>query len=172
MFRRARLRSIVCRVCQNIQPDIGIGQEHAGERGSFVCDDSIMKLSYHVFDGSLLCAVLVDCIGVSQGRCRPLSDSRQGQKDKSTRRKVTQPSRGYLGPCTWWVPNRPGRDFMVDADTCGYADDDYERTAERTCCGKLSGNGMDTIHHSSCYASRQGANHYDPHVRIKVQFVC
>jgi hypothetical protein len=56
---------------------------------------------------------------------------------------------------------------MVDGDTCGFADDDCERIAERTCCGKLSGNGMATIHHSECYASRQGANHYDGHVRIK-----
>ncbi len=56
---------------------------------------------------------------------------------------------------------------MVDADTCGDADDDYERIADNTCCGKLSGNGMDTIDHSESYASCQSTDDHDRHVRIK-----
>jgi hypothetical protein len=40
---------------------------------------------------------------------------------------------------------------MVDADTCRDANDDYERIADSACCGKLPGNGMDTIDYSEAY---------------------
>jgi hypothetical protein len=56
---------------------------------------------------------------------------------------------------------------MVDADTCGYANYYYERIADCTCCGKLSGNGMDTIHHSKGYASCQSTHDHYRHVGIK-----
>jgi hypothetical protein len=56
---------------------------------------------------------------------------------------------------------------MVDADTCGYANDYYERIADCTRCGELSGNGMDTIHHGKGYASCQSTNNHDRHVRIE-----
>ena len=56
---------------------------------------------------------------------------------------------------------------MVDADTCGYANHYYERIADRTYCGKLSGNGTDTVHRSKRYASCQSADDHYRHVRIK-----
>ena len=56
---------------------------------------------------------------------------------------------------------------MVDADTCGYANHDYERIADCTYRCELSGNGMDTIHHNKGYASCQSTDNYDRHVRIK-----
>ena len=56
---------------------------------------------------------------------------------------------------------------MVDAETCGYANYYYERIADCTCCCKLSGNGMDTIHHSKGYASCQSTDDHYRHVRIK-----
>ena len=56
---------------------------------------------------------------------------------------------------------------MVDADTCGYANHYYERVADCTCCGKLSGHRMDTIHHSKTYASCQSADDHYRHVRVK-----
>jgi hypothetical protein len=56
---------------------------------------------------------------------------------------------------------------MVDAHTCGYANYDYERIADCTCCGELSGNGLDTIHHSKDYASCQSTDVHYRHVRIK-----
>ena len=56
---------------------------------------------------------------------------------------------------------------MVDTDTCGYANYYYERIAGCTCCGELSRNGTDTIHHSKGYAPCQGTDDYYRHVRIK-----
>jgi len=56
---------------------------------------------------------------------------------------------------------------MVDADTCGYANYNYERIVDCTCSGKLSRNRMDTIHHNKGYASCQSTDKYDRHVRIK-----
>jgi hypothetical protein len=66
-----------------------------------------------------------------------------------------KPSRAHLGPFTRWILNRPVRDLFVDAGTCGHGNYYYERIADCTCCGKLSGNGMDTIHHSKGCASCQ-----------------
>jgi hypothetical protein len=43
--------------------------------------------------------------------------------------------------------NGPPRDFAVDADACWYANDDDERIAERTGCGKLTGYGVNAIQH-------------------------
>jgi hypothetical protein len=37
---------------------------------------------------------------------------------------------------------------MVNSDTCGYSNYNYERVADCTRCGKLTRNGIDTIHHS------------------------
>jgi hypothetical protein len=56
---------------------------------------------------------------------------------------------------------------MVNADSCGYANDNYERVADCTRCGKSSGNGMDTIHHSKGYASCQSTDNHNRHVGIK-----
>jgi hypothetical protein len=56
---------------------------------------------------------------------------------------------------------------MVDADTCGYANYYYERIADCTRCGELSGNGMDTIHHSKGCASCQSTDDHYRHVGIK-----
>ena len=56
---------------------------------------------------------------------------------------------------------------MVDADTGGYANYYYERIADSTRCGKLSRNGIDTIHHSKGYASCQSTDNNDRHVGIK-----
>jgi hypothetical protein len=56
---------------------------------------------------------------------------------------------------------------MVDSNTCGYANYYYERAADRTCCGELSGNGMDAIHHSKGYASCQSTDDHYRHVGIK-----
>ena len=56
---------------------------------------------------------------------------------------------------------------MVEADTCGYANYDYERIADCTCCGELSGNGMDTVHYSEGYASCQSTDDHNRHVGIK-----
>jgi len=56
---------------------------------------------------------------------------------------------------------------MVDADTCGYANYYYEGIADGTCCGKLSGNGMDTTNPGKGYASGQSTDDHDRHVRIK-----
>jgi hypothetical protein len=54
--------------------------------------------------------------------------------------------------------NGPACDLFVDSDTCGHANYNYERIADCTYCGKLSGNGMDTIHHSKGYASCQSTD--------------
>src|SRR5262249_30891394 len=77
------------------------------------------------------------------------------------------PSCTNFGPFAWWILNRPGRDLMVDADTCRHPDYNYERIADCTRCGKLAGDGMDTIHHSKDYASCQSANDHYRHVRIE-----
>jgi hypothetical protein len=56
--------------------------------------------------------------------------------------------RAHLGPFTRRILNRPLCDLFVDADTGGHANYHYERIADCTCGGKLSGDGMDTTHHS------------------------
>ena len=56
---------------------------------------------------------------------------------------------------------------MVDADTCGHANCYYQCIANCTCSGKLSGNGMDIIHHSKGYASHQSTDDHYRHVGIK-----
>jgi len=56
---------------------------------------------------------------------------------------------------------------MVDPDTCRHANYYYQRIADCACRGKLSGNGMNAIHHSEGYASCQGTNNHDWHVGIK-----
>ena len=56
---------------------------------------------------------------------------------------------------------------MVNADTCGYANYYYERITGCTCCGELSGNGMNTIHRSKSYASCQSTDDHYRHVGIK-----
>src|SRR5580693_5810250 len=73
----------------------------------------------------------------------------------------------HLGPFTRRILNRPVRDLFVDAEICGQRNQYYERIADCTCCGKLSGNGMDTIHHSKGYASCQSTDDHDRHVGIK-----
>jgi hypothetical protein len=67
------------------------------------------------------------------------------------------PSRSRLGPFARRVLNGPGRDLMVEADTCGYANYYDERIADCAYCGQLSGNGMDTIHHNITARARPPA---------------
>ncbi len=56
---------------------------------------------------------------------------------------------------------------MINADTCGYANYNYERIAGGTRCGELSRNGMDTIDHSKGYTSCKSTDNHDRHVGIK-----
>ncbi len=56
---------------------------------------------------------------------------------------------------------------MVNADTCGYANYNYERVADGTRCGKLSRKGMDTIDHSKGHTSCQSTDNHDRHIGIK-----
>ena len=56
---------------------------------------------------------------------------------------------------------------MVDADICGYGNDYYERIADCTCCGKLSGNGMDPVNHGKGNPSYQSTDDHYRHVGIK-----
>jgi len=56
---------------------------------------------------------------------------------------------------------------MVDANTCGYANYYYERIADCTRRGKLSGNGTDTKHHNESYTARQSTDDHYRHVGIK-----
>jgi hypothetical protein len=74
--------------------------------------------------------------------------SRQEDKWKMRERRIAferrepNPSRAHLGPFARWGLNRPGRDLVVDADTCGYANYYYECIAGCTRCGELPGNGI------------------------------
>ncbi len=43
----------------------------------------------------------------------------------------------------------------------------YDRIADCTCCGKLSGRGMDTKHHSKDYASCESTDNHLRHVGIE-----
>ena len=56
---------------------------------------------------------------------------------------------------------------MVDVNTRGYANNYDERVADCTCGGQLSGNGMDTIHHSKGNTSCQSSDDHDRHVGIE-----
>ena len=75
---------------ENIQPDVGVGQEEAGERGSIMSDNRLMILLHDLFDGGHLCVVLVSCPGLGHGRRFRLSSERYEQKGKSTECEVIQ----------------------------------------------------------------------------------
>ena len=57
--------------------------------------------------------------------------------------------------------------MIVDADAGRYANNYDERIAECTCCGELSGNGMDPINRSKGYASCHRTDDHYRHLRIK-----